>query len=72
MLGQGSLGDVRLIGANGLTRGMAGRVEVYFFGRWITVMKSLTVGQEEADVICRQLGYQNSVYYGSVGEFGWV
>ena len=67
-----SEGDARLVGMNDLTRGMAGRVEVYTSGRWITINESLTVGKEEADVICRQLGFPNSVYYGSVGDLGWV
>ena len=57
---------------NGLARGMAGRVEVYTSGQWITITESSTVGKEEADVICRQLGFPNSVYYGSVGDLGWV
>ena len=68
----GSEGDARLVGVNGLTRGMAGRVEVYTSGQWFTITKSSSVGREEADVICRQLGFPNSVYYGSVGDLGWV
>ena len=51
---------------------MAGRVEVYTSGQWITITESSTVGRTEADVICRQLGFPNSVYYGSVGDLGWV
>ena len=57
---------------NGLTRGMAGRVEVSANSQWITITESSTTGKEEADVICKQLGFPNSVYYGSVGDLGWV
>ena len=72
MIESGSEGDARLVGVNGLTRGMAGRVEVYTIGQWITITQSFVNGKEEADVICRQLGFPNSVYYGTVGDLGWV
>ena len=64
--------DARLVGVNGLTRGMAGRVEVYIDGQWITITDESSTAGREADVICRQLGFPNSVYYGSVGDLGWV
>ena len=66
----GSEGDARLVSGSGLTRGMTGRVEVYNNGQWITITESSTVAKDEADVICRQLGFPNSVYYGSVGDLG--
>ncbi len=65
-------GTARLVGSTGLTGGMAGRVEVYYNNQWttISVILSSTRYSTEARVICRQLGFQDAIYYGRVGELG--
>ena len=70
LVGPGCEGNVRLVNRSGVTQGMAGRVEVCDSGQWITITESFVVGKEEADVICRQLGFSNSVQYGTVGDLG--
>ena len=49
-------GDVRLIGGN---NPLEGRVEVCFYNQWGTICDSFW-GNEEARVVCRQLGYSGS------------
>ena len=47
----------------------AGRVEVYYNGRWGTVCND-DFGLTEANVACQQLGYGSSFGYGTVGSLG--
>ena len=49
-------GDIRLVGGN---NPLEGRVEVCFYNQWGTVCDSFW-GNEEARVVCRQLGYSGS------------
>ena len=53
-------GDIRLVGG---TNEYQGRVEVCFFGVWGTVCQRSTYSgywdSEDADVVCRQLGYSS-------------
>ena len=55
-------GMIRLVDGDFVTEG---RVEVYCNGKWGTVCSS-GVGLQEADTICRQLGYTVSTSYGSI------
>ena len=47
----------------------AGRLEVFLNGRWGTVC-SLGFDSVEADIVCRQLGFEGYVVFGRVGSFG--
>ena len=58
-------GNSRLVGYDGYTGGMAGRVEVYYNSQWVTVCDS-TIEKAVPDVVCRQLGFNDSAYFGDV------
>ena len=45
-----------------------GRVEIFFYGRWGTVCNE-RFGQNEADTVCRQLGYTNAASFGSLNLY---
>ena len=49
-------GDIRLVGGH---NSLEGRVEVCYSGVWGTVCSELW-GEEEAIVVCRQLGHSSS------------
>ena len=47
----------------------SGRLEIYHNGKWRTVCEH-SFGQTEANVACRQLGYESASSYGRVGTLG--
>ena len=60
-------GSVRLVGLRGVTSSnlTAGRLELYYNGRWGTVCDS-GFGANEALTACRQLGFMGYLEYGAV------
>ena len=59
-----STGEVRL-NSYGNTQydNLGGRLEVYLNGKWGTVCKD-NFAQNEADTVCRQLGFFNAMEHG--------
>ena len=53
-------GQIRLTGGPTVNQGL---VEVYCNGQWGTVCSDDEFRQEEADTVCRQLGYSNAYQY---------
>lgn len=52
-------GEIRLVGG---TSASEGYVEIYFNGEWGKVCSNMMSGGE-ANVVCRQLGYEHAVSY---------
>lgn len=46
-----------------------GRLEIFHNGVWGSVCDDF-FGQTDADVVCRQLGYDQAHRYGDVGDLG--
>ena len=60
------IGTIRLIGGSG---SYEGRVEVYYNGQWGTVCDDL-FDINEANVVCRQLGYQGATRWHDRAYYG--
>ena len=66
-------GALRLISGSPMSSsdpgGSAGRLEIYYRGFWGTVCDN-GFDQTDADVVCRQLGDEGALRYGSVERLG--
>ena len=58
--------NIRLIGGSGPHEG---RVEVYYNGQWGTVCDD-AFDINDANVVCRQLGYVGAIQYHGIAYFG--
>ena len=61
-------GDLRLVDTVTSTRTI-GRLEIYLRGEWGTVCDDI-FGRTEANVACRQLGFDSAARFSDVGDFG--
>lgn len=66
-------GNVRLVNSPNPSitdrGGSSGRLELFYSGEWGTVCDD-GFDQADADLVCRQLGYQDASRYGTVGDLG--
>ena len=64
-------GALRLVDGGSSVTTTRDRLEIYYRGQWGTVCDD-SFGQTDADVACRQLGYDRASSYGTVGSLGYV
>ena len=62
-------GDLRLLDNNGVVSS-AGRLEIFFSSNWGTIC-DIGFDEVDADVACRQMGFQYASREGTVGELGY-
>ena len=53
-------GQIRLVGGTAVSEGL---VQMYLNGEWGRVCSENNISSNEANVICRQLGYDSAVSY---------